>query len=383
LLIVLGAGWAWASGRVGRAVLAVQILDDLRRPGTESWLKRSTPPPTRITTSLTGKTQRFAADVYGSSEASGGAPLLFIPGLVPEGKDDARVRPFAELLARAGYLVVVPDLPSLRSLRVHPEQVEELGAAFDALTADAELAPRGRAGTFAVSYAAGLALLAALDPARAPRATFLATVGGYADLDTVLRFLATGLTFVDGRTRRIEPDLYGQLVFLRTYEPFVTSSDRQVLEAMVARRFRNPKAALADLAADLSPSGRLIYDLFETASPDRVPGLIERLPSEMRHSMAALSPARRSFSSLKARLYIVHARDDGTFPVSQAHELARRARPSVPVRLVVVDALLHVEPRPWSRDPWGFLTRDVPEAVRLAAWWYALLGERERLRNRP
>jgi hypothetical protein len=43
---------------------------------------------------------------------------------------------------------------------------------------------------------------------------------------------------------------------------------------------------------------------------------------------------------------------------------------------VVLEALQHVAPEPWRRDPWAFLTRDLPEALRLAVWWYALLGER-------
>ena len=92
--------------------------------------------------------------------------------------------------------------------------------------------------------------------------------------------------------------------------------------------------------------------------------------------MAELSPARRSFAPLAARLYLVHDRDDGTFPVSEAYRLADLARARRPVRTVVLGALRHVDPEPWRRDPWGFLTRDLPEALRLAWWWYGLLGER-------
>jgi len=375
-LLLFGVAYAAASGRIARLVLAFRILDELRRPGPDSWLRRATAPPRLTSLTLESEGRRFAADLY--RPASGGSlvPILLAPGLVEQGKDEPRVRPFAELLARAGFPVVVPDLPSFRALRVDPDQPGELAAALAAVAARPDLAPRGRVGLFGISYAGGIALLAALDPAHAARVPFLAAVGAYADLDTTLRFLASGRVVLGGRMRRVQPDLYGRLVFLRTYEEFLGPQDRQVLEAMVARRMSEPRASLADLAGALGPDGRLIYDLFETAAPHQVPGLIERLPPELGSRMAELSPARRSFASLRARLYLVHARDDGTFPASEAHRLAELARPRVPVRLVVLEALQHVDPRPWRHDPWGFLTRDLPEALRLAWWWYALLGER-------
>jgi acetyl esterase/lipase len=385
ILVLLAAGTAWAlsGGRIARLTRACQVLDELRRPGPESWLRRATPPLSRSALTLESAGQRFAADLYRPAPGAGGVPLILVPGLVEEGKDDPRVPPFAELLARVGFVVVVPDLPSFRTLRVHSDNVRELAAVLDAVTARPDLAPRGRAGLFGISYGGGVALLVALDPAHAGQVPFLATVGAYADLDTALRFLATGRTLLHGHMRRVTPDPYGQLVFLRTYEEFLAAPrDSQLLEAMAARRWRDQGARLADLAAQLSPQGRLIYDLFETSTADEVPRLIERLPPGLRSRMAQLSPGRRSFATLRARLYLVHARDDGVFPVSETYRLARLASARTRVHVVVLDALQHVEPEPWRRDPWGFLTRDLPEAVRLAGWWYALLGERGRTPER-
>lgn len=376
-LLAAAAAWAAGSGRLARVGLAIRILDELRRPGPASWLSRATPPPRRIPLTLESRGTRLIADLYRPAAGGGRVPLILVPGLVEAGKDEPRVRPFAELLARAGFPVLVPELASFRTLRVHPAQVHELSAALDAVTARPDLAPEGRAGLFAISYAGGIAILVALDSVRAARVSFVAAVGGYADLDTALRFLATGRTFPGGRLRMVEPDPYGQFVFLRTYEEFLTEPrDVRTLEAMAARRFRDAVAPLADLEDSLSAEARLLYDLFETAGPEDVPGLIARLPVPMRQRMAELSPGRRSFASLRARLYLAHDRDDGTFPVTEAHRLAALARPRHPARLVVLETLQHVDARPWRRDPWGFMTRDLPEAVRLGWWWYALLGER-------
>lgn len=377
VLLAAGAAWAWSSGRVARVALAIRIMDELRRPGPESWLRRATPAPTRSAITLDGPSPALAADLYRPARDAGRVPVILVPGLVEAGKDDPRVPPFAELLARAGFTVVVPSLPSFRTLRAHPDNVHDLAAALDAVTARPDLAPQGRAGVFGISYAGSIGLLVALDPARSTRVPFLAAVGAFADLDTALRFLATGRTFHRGRMRTVKPDPYGQLVFLRTYQEFLGATrDSAMLEAMAERRLRDPGARLGDLADSLGPRGRLIYDLFETAAPDQVPGLIEQLPVGLRQRMAELSPGRRSFAPLTARLYLVHDRDDGTFPVSEAYRLAELARARRPVRMVVLDALRHVDPEPWRRDPWGFLTRDLPEALRLTWWWYGLLGER-------
>ncbi|HET9328433.1 MAG TPA: CocE/NonD family hydrolase [Candidatus Eisenbacteria bacterium] len=375
-LLAAAAVWAWSTGRVARLTLAVRILDELRRPGPQSWLRRATPAPQRSTITLEYGPAQLAADLYRPATGRKRAPVILVPGLVEDGKENPLVPPFAECLARAGFTVVVPDLHSFRTLRVHPDQVRELSAALDAVTSRPDLAPHGRAGVFGISYAGGIAMLVALDPVRAERVSFVAGVGAYADLDTALRFLATGRTFHRGRLRMVKAEPYGQLVFLRTYEEFLDDpEDVRVLEAMAQRRLADARAPVADLADSLSPEGRLIYDLFETASPEEVPRLVERTPRGLLARMAELSPGRREFGSLRARVHLVHDLNDGTFPASESHRLAELARPHQPAHVLVLEGLRHVEPQPWRSDPLGFLTRDLPEAAGLAWWWYRLLGE--------
>ena len=105
-------------------------------------------------------------------------------------------------------------------------------------------------------------------------------------------------------------------------------------------------------------------------------GVTPRSPDSDRSCAARVSRRAAASAPLAARLYLVHDRDDGTFPVSEAYRLAGLARARGRVRMVVLEALQHVDPEPWRRDPWGFLARDLPEALRLVWWWYGLLGER-------
>ncbi len=379
-LAVVALAWLAASGLPARALLALRIMVELREPGPRSWLERATPSPRVAATTLVAPGARFAADVYAPAAGRYREPLLLVPGMVPEGKDDPRVAPFATAMARAGFLVVVPDLPSFQGMVVEPANVEEMKAAIGAMAARPDLAPRGRTGVFGVSFAGGVALLALLDPAVARRVSFLVTMGAYADLDSTALFLATGRTFVDGRAHIVEPDPYSLLVFVRTYETFLERPrDRELLEAMARRRWADPRAPIADLADSLSPAGRLPYDLFEDAAgAGGAPALLAGLPAGLARRMAALSPERRDLSGLRTPLFLAHSWDDGTVPVGETWRLARRVRGHAPVHAILLRTVGHVEAEPWHRHLRRFLAEDLPEAWRLEWWLCALLAERAR-----
>ncbi|MDQ3966701.1 MAG: hypothetical protein M3246_09710, partial [Actinomycetota bacterium] len=86
--------------------------------------------------------------------------FLFVNGTTPEGRMHPQVQDLARGLARAGYLVVVPDLPGLRSDEITGETVSSTLEAARA-TADRPDARDGRVGLIGVSTGASLALLAA------------------------------------------------------------------------------------------------------------------------------------------------------------------------------------------------------------------------------
>jgi len=73
VLVLLAASmmWAWTTGRVARLTLAFQILDELRRPTPESWLRRATPAPGRSAIALAGERFRLAADLYRPARDAG------------------------------------------------------------------------------------------------------------------------------------------------------------------------------------------------------------------------------------------------------------------------------------------------------------------------
>ncbi len=324
---------------------AALVLADLAAVEGPSALKRGTPEPERTGVFFAVEGRGYSADLYRSPEGSL-AGLLLVPGAAEEGKDDPRLVAFANTLARARFAVLVPDLQSLRELRVNPGNVGELADAFSWLVSDPVLSPEGRAGMVAFSYAAGPAVLAALEPPLREKVRFVFAVGGYHDLAAVLAFFTTGSFRVDDRWEYLEPNEYGKWVFVlanvgRLGDPI----DRDLLEAMARRRMENLSAPLEDLASRLGPEGSRVFDFIANRDPERVPALLDLLPEGIRRDIAALTLVDKDLSALRARLLLVHGRDDNIIPYTESIALAGAA-PAGQARLFLVRDLAHVDIRP-------------------------------------
>ena len=98
------------------------------------------------------------------------------------------------MLARAGFLVLVPDIANLRALEVRSGDVRHVA---DAVRYLARCAGAGAIGLVGIPYAAGPALIAALENDIRDRIGFVVTVGGYYDGVAMLTYLPTG--YLPGR----------------------------------------------------------------------------------------------------------------------------------------------------------------------------------------
>lgn len=322
LLLALGVASACS---VPNAWEAASMLGDLA--GGPDGSPRQAPTPVSY-----GRERR--GDLYLPNDAT--AAVVLVPGAARTGKDDPRLVAVAHTLARARFAVLVPDIASLRDLNVGPENVADIADAADFL------AERHQSvGLVAVSYAVGPAVLAALER---PDVGFVVGIGGYYDLDAVVTFFTTGYVREGGAWHRREPNAYGKWVFVRANAKRLwDSGDRALLAAMAERKMADPAAAIDDLMARLGPEGRSVHALLANGEPERVPALIAALPERIRTDMAALDLRRRDLSTLKARLILVHGRDDAIIPFGESRALAAAA-PSAD--LYALDRLAHAELAP-------------------------------------
>lgn len=237
--------------------------------------------------------------------------VVFVNGATRAGRHHAKVQRLADGLARAGFLVVVPDLPGLPLGEITPATSAATIRAVRA-TADRDDVRDGKVALYGVSVGATLALLSAESPALADRVTIVGAEAPWVDLRRVIRLAATG--FYDGE--RYEVDPYVRLGLARSLAAMGKYS--ALLARLEAVDDKNPKPL-----AGLSGSGPLVA-LLLNRDPARFDQLYARLPARIRASVELLSPIRGA-ERLDMPVELVSAPHDKYFPPAESRELARVA----------------------------------------------------------
>lgn len=327
---------------VARGIMAALAIADIQAGAGPSLLKRFSPVPERQAVDYAVAGRRHAGDLYlPADEVRAG--IVLVPGAHPAGKDDPRLVQLAGTLARVHFAVLIPDIPGLRQLRVRASDVREIADAFNYMSGRHELAPAGRAGLGAFSYAVGPVILAALEADIHDRVQFIFSMGGYHDLSRVVTFFTTGYFRHDGRWRHLEPNRYGMWVFALSNLGLLSEAhDRRLFAAMAERKLKDETAMIDDLARDLGPEGKRLYALLANADPERTPALIAALPPLMRALIDALNLADKDLSHLSARCILVHSRGDRIIPYTESLALAQ-ALPQGRVRSFIIGEATHVD----------------------------------------
>jgi pimeloyl-ACP methyl ester carboxylesterase len=321
---------------------ARDLLTDIAAGDGPSRLKETAPEPSRVTIRYRGAAGPAIADLYRSAASPRGA-VVVVPGLTPDGKDDARLVAFAKSLARAQFLVLVPDIANTRSLKVSAADSAFIGDAIDELAQRAAGGGGRSLGLVAISYAVGPALLAASQTPAGRHVRFVVAIGGYYDIEAAIGFVTTGYyRAADGSWQRLAPNEGGKWVFVRSNVDRVADpGDRDRLRWIGERRLTNPAGEIGDLVARLGPDGRAVYDLVSNCDPARVPALIGRLPAAVRDELRRLDLRGRDFRAITGPIFLIHGRDDAVIPFSESVKLAEALGPRAD--LTILDHFAHVE----------------------------------------
>jgi pimeloyl-ACP methyl ester carboxylesterase len=273
-----------------------------------SWI---TEPPLTTPLDLGSAGVPAAADLHlvpGSARRPG---LVLVHGLAEAGKDDARVRDAAGLLARAGWAVAVPGVPGLTRMRLRPEDARPVEAAARALAG----AGHRPVALVAVSLGAGPAVIAAaeLSASHAPALPLSAILllGGYASSRGLLRFALTG----DG--------------------PRASAPGGRPMSDEAIARFVDANAELLDHSDRAA--------LLTSRDSAQVDALLAALSPSTRQILDRLSPEAH-LPRIESPIFLVHGRQDPVVPFTETLQLERVARSAGHrVRLALVGAVNHVE----------------------------------------
>ena len=278
------------------------------------------------------------------------------------------VQDLARGLARAGYLVVVPDLPGLGSDEITGETVSSTLEAARA-TADRPDTRDGQVGLIGVSTGASLALLAAESPDVRERVSVVAGIAPYTDIRTVLSIATTGHYWDGGRYVSYETDPFLSYVIAKSLLAALPSGEeRDELRAEMEKVDRldpEPLAGLRDRPIeDLSSEAMSVVELLANTDPERFDELYSALPPEIRAGMEKLSPLAGD-ERISAPVELASGDRDKYFPVSESFAIDRIA---ADYRVTVSEAIDHSEV--------GF--SDIPAFLRLDGFVVRSLREARR-----
>jgi dienelactone hydrolase len=287
---------------------------------------------------------------YGSAKArlyeprNAGRPpgLVMVHGVHHLGMDEPRLMRFARSMASTGVVVLTPDVRELADYAVDDRSIHTLGAATIVLGRRLPWAPA--VGLMGLSFAGGLALLAASDMRYAPSIAYVVAVGAHDDLARVSRFFATGrIEQADGSILEMQPHDYGPLVLVYAHaSDFFPPDDVPVAQEALRLWLGDEKSDARKRAEALSGASKTKLDaLFD--------GHIDTIAAELLHdvdaregAMHAVSP-HGNISGLRAPAFLLHGAKDNVIPASETLWIAHDLPPGTQRSVLVSRLIGHVE----------------------------------------
>ncbi|HEX9445405.1 MAG TPA: alpha/beta fold hydrolase [Candidatus Binatia bacterium] len=317
----------------------------------------------------------IAADLYAPRGGKKRAAILLTHGIIEAGKDDPRLVRFAYSLARAGFVVLVPDLRGMKSFRIRFGDVDDIVASVRHLASLRDIVDDKKMGLMGFSYAAGPTMMAAADPSIRDRVKFVVSFGGYYDPVNVVRFITTGYYEYGREKGFLEPQPYGKWVFFMNNVDYVgNEKDRRILRQIFKNeQMELPKNA-APLVARLSPQGRYLYQLLVNKDPARTEDLVKKIDPRVRAFLTKLSMAPL-VPSIRAYFIIGHGSGDPLIPYTESLRLADAVGDKSKVHAAVLRLFAHVDPAKRSFSVKEFFTVYIPSTLQFYSLVYDLLAQ--------
>jgi len=326
-----------AAQPLGVRLRALAMLDRLQGERLPAVVAISTHPIRERRISLAGRDAR----IYWPTDVKAAPAIVVAHGVHRLGMDEPRLVGFARALASDGLIVLTPQLPALADYRVDESDITTIG---DSARALAQATGARQVGVLGLSFASGMALIAAADPRWRDSFAYVVAVGAHDDLSRVMRFFVTGeAPRPDGGIDRIAPHEYGALVVAYSHvDDFFGATDgpraQQAIREYLAERPDEAKAVAASLSPD---ARRKMQDIFEQRRQWLAPALlgeIDRHAEEMRR----VSPHGR-LGGLRAPVLLLHGAGDDVIPANETLWLERDV-PRQHLRAALVSrAISHVE----------------------------------------
>jgi acetyl esterase/lipase len=289
----------------------------------------------------------------------------FVNGAHPERRQEPIVRRVTHGLARAGFVVALPDLPGLGEGELTPRTFAAARAVTQMLVERPEVRD-GRVALAGASAGAGIALVTAGDPALAKRISVVAAVVPFADIERLACLSTTSHYERDGEVRRYEVTALMRRVVARSLVTALPEGDDRtaLLDLLYAQDPDDLDAVrcVAEPGRELGPEARSVVSLLLNEEYVRFPELFRALPESITARLRALSPGEHA-AAVRARVEGIAPPDDPYFPLPEAEAVVRLVPDG---RLTVTRVLDHTRP--------SITLSHIGDFVRFLRWVRRCLG---------
>ncbi|MBN1875464.1 MAG: alpha/beta hydrolase [Anaerolineae bacterium] len=298
---------------VGRAGL---LLLDILPQSPVSPLRTFTPPPLVESVSFPYEYGKAQGHLYRPAGDNPHSAMIMSLGYGQHLEDPLLVQ-VAEDLARLGIVVLIPDMPGIRTGMLVPEDSEVLVAAFEYLSSQAYVNAE-RVGFFGFCVGSSIALVAAEDIRINERVSYINVFGGYYDTWDFARAIAARSSRYNDKEFAWTPARQTILLFAKNVLTYlVAPHERQMFLELLQTPSEGPSAA----SSDLTTLGQVGYRLLTSPNPAAIDALMTQIPAQKLAEIDVLSPSI-GIDRLKAKVFIMHDISDPYVPITESYRLA-------------------------------------------------------------
>jgi pimeloyl-ACP methyl ester carboxylesterase len=278
--------------------------------------------------------------------------MVIFHGVHHLGIDEPRMMGFAAAMAGCGIRVLTPELPGIKDYHVSQDSVETIGESVKWFAGQT----RGAVGVMGLSFAGGLALVAAENPEYAPSFKFVLAVGAQDSMARVTEYYLTGRDVrPDGSVEVLAAHEYGPLVLEYEHlEDFVPAEDLEAVRAVLRAHLYEDKKMEAEASVGLNEiQKRETLELMDATLP-ATRAKIRAMMAKHTGEFPGLSPdgGLKTFST---PVYLLHGEADNIIPAAETLWMASELRPEDLKAVLVSPVLSHVNldgPKPGAMDEW-------------------------------
>jgi len=268
--------------------------------------------------------------------------MILVHGVHFLGIDEPRLVALSRAFAQAGMVVLTPELAALADYRLDdPSNLEVLRASVHWLARRTDVVRSGGVGLLGVSFAGGLAIRVASEPAVGQDLAFVASIGGHHDMQRVARFFVTDRVAAPEGEIAWKAHDYGLAVLVyNSPERFVSQADVPHLRDAVRNYLHESYGAALQASLLMSPEGRLVFDrIYKRDRTALAAKVIEAIPA-LAKTMDAASPVGH-VADIRVPIFLLHGAHDDVVPPSESRWIAQEA--TSPVHILVTTKIGHAE----------------------------------------